>query len=171
MKVQFVTGILLCYLGVGDMQGAEDYLDADFTESIDSPETKNNVIDINKGDTNEEGMLPRVEKSLIGTFPFSGHSGHHPSSYNPRARQPANRNQGHGNQYNDGREDPHNHQDHHSHHDFHNHHDHHGHHQQASNQLLRFPFENVAPNRNEHHSHKNIAEEGEPEEKATIDKL
>lgn len=36
---------------------------------------------------------------------------------------------------------------------------------------MRFPFENVAPNRDDHHPHKKVAVEGEPQEKATIDKL
>ena len=83
-------------------------------KSSDNREYSTNIdtdnIDDNESLDEEDGQLPRSEKSLLGTFP---------SSYNPRARQPIDRHKETNVDYG------HEHQHHeHSHHAHLGHHDH-----------------------------------------------
>jgi len=59
----------------------------DIDENKEKVDTEDIVTDENK---DKDKMLPRSEKSLLGTFPTHGHG----ISYNPRARQPLTRNHG-----------------------------------------------------------------------------
>jgi len=142
MKVLLTLLSLVCHFGVGQVQAdglVEESLGKDLTDN-EKNEDRINV----EGEDSDVEILPRKEKSLLGTFPFGEP---HSSSYNPQARQPLNRlHFEHGG----------------------GHSGHHGHggyvdqagtyhgsthdgHEPAGNPLLRFPFENVAPVVNDHH--------------------
>lgn len=179
--------VLVCSCAVGKGNGVgtiDKVLDEDLAVIL---EVENNDGKRNTIEDSDAEMLPRGEKSLLGTFPFSGHQS---SSYNPRARQPLpssstgfNGDHEHGGvhvEHNDGYA----HEGGHGHDGVHQsdyagydeqrntHHEYHEQHQYDQNpernQLLKFPYEKIPPfvNDNHHPIHKNsnpqfpLAQEG-----------
>ena len=184
---------MVCSCGVGKGDGGrtiKKFLDEDLAVIL---EVENNDDKINTIEEDSEAeMLPRSEKSLLGTFPFSEHQS---SSYNPRARQQLSSSTSGFNrqhfQHDGGHEHDGGHQP-----DYagyadqantnYEYHEQHQYNQnQEGNQLLKFPFGKINPfvNDNHHPNHKNsdpqfhLAQEGSDlttgglVQKATLDQL